>query len=81
MHCISSKTIFYDLHYVFVYCLMFCVIASFLTKIMRISSFYSYEIYSDLCSPLRDHGIEHSVQCFRIFRWICHFHFMFLRQF
>lgn len=40
MHCISSKTIFYDLHYVFVYCLMFCVIASFLTKIMRISSFY-----------------------------------------
>lgn len=40
MYCISSKTIFYDLHYVFVYCLMFCAIASFLTKIMRISSFY-----------------------------------------
>ena len=58
MHCISSKTIFYDLHYVFVYCLMFCVIASFLELL-------SYEIYSDLCSPLRDHGIEHSVQCFR----------------
>ena len=40
MYCVSSKTIFYDLHYVFVYCLMFCAIASFLTKIMRISSFY-----------------------------------------
>lgn len=40
MYCISSKTIFYDLHYVFVYCLMFCALASFLTKIMRITSFY-----------------------------------------
>ena len=51
MYCISSKTIFYDLHYVFVYCLMFCAIASFLTKIMRISSFYR---------------TKHGVQCFRI---------------
>lgn len=40
MYHISNKTIFYHLHYVFAYCLMFCAIASFLTKIVQISSFY-----------------------------------------
>ena len=46
MYCVSSKTIFYDLHSYF--------------------ELLSHEIYSNLCSPLRDHGIEHGVQCFRL---------------
>ena len=40
MYHISDKTIFYYLHYGFSYCLMFCIIASFLTKIVQISDFY-----------------------------------------
>ena len=40
MYHISDKTIFYYLHYGFSYCLMFCIIASFLTKIVQISNFY-----------------------------------------
>lgn len=40
MNHISNKTVFYYLHYIFAYCLMFCIIASFVTKIMQISNFY-----------------------------------------
>lgn len=40
MHQISDKTIFYHLHYIFAYALIFCILASFVTKIMQISNFY-----------------------------------------
>lgn len=40
MYHIGNKTIFYHLHYVFAYCLVLCIIASFLTKILQIPGFY-----------------------------------------
>ena len=40
MYHIGDKTVFYYLHFVFTYCLVFCIIASFLTKILQIPRFY-----------------------------------------
>lgn len=37
---IDTKTVFYYLHFVFAYCLMFCIIASFTIKIIQIPYFY-----------------------------------------
>lgn len=37
---IDTKNIFYYLHYVFAYCLVFCIVASFTIKIMQIPDFY-----------------------------------------
>ena len=37
---IDTKNIFYYLHYVFAYCLVFCIVASFTIKIMQIPNFY-----------------------------------------
>lgn len=37
---IGSKAVFYHLHYVFAYALVFCIIASFMTKIVQIPHFY-----------------------------------------
>ena len=40
MYHIDTKTAFYYLHYVFVYCLVLCIIASFTIKIIQIPYFY-----------------------------------------
>lgn len=40
MYHIGTKNVFYHLHYVFAYCLVFCIIASFITKILQIPAFY-----------------------------------------
>lgn len=48
MYCVSSKTIFYDLHYVFVYCLMFCAIASFLQRSCVFRAFIARNIFQSL---------------------------------
>jgi len=37
---IGTKSVFYHLHFVFAFCLVFCIIASFITKITRIPYFY-----------------------------------------
>ena len=37
---IGTKSVFYHLHFVFAFCLVFCIIASFITKITRIAYFY-----------------------------------------
>ena len=37
---IDDKHIFYHLHYVFAYCIVFCIIASFTIKILQIPYFY-----------------------------------------
>ena len=40
MYHIDTKTAFYYLHYVFVYCLVLCIIASFTIKIIQIRYYY-----------------------------------------
>lgn len=40
MNHIDMKTAFYYLHFVFAFCLVLCIIASFIIKIMRIPCFY-----------------------------------------
>ena len=37
---IGTKSVFYHLHFVFAFCLVLCIIASFITKITRIPYFY-----------------------------------------
>ena len=37
---IGTKSVFYHLHFVFAFCLVFCIIASFITKITKIPYFY-----------------------------------------
>lgn len=37
---IDHKTFFYHFHFVFVYCLVFCIVASFTIKIIQIPHFY-----------------------------------------
>ena len=40
MYQVDTETAFYYVHYAFVYCLMFCIIASFTIKIIHIPYFY-----------------------------------------